>query len=39
MGSEWAQVLCALAAFVLPVALAWFIVSWQGRKRHDRDRH
>jgi hypothetical protein len=39
MGSELAQVLCALAALVLPVVLAWFIVSWQGSQRRDRDRH
>ncbi len=33
MGSELLRLLCALAAFVLPLVLACVIVAWKERRR------
>ncbi|WP_157214555.1 hypothetical protein [Polaromonas sp. CF318] len=39
MDSDLLRALCALAAFVLPLALAWAIVWWQGRPQKRRRQH
>jgi hypothetical protein len=34
MDSDLLRILCALAAFALPLAFAWFIVWWQGKSQN-----
>lgn len=36
MNSDLLRVVCALAAFTLPLGFAWFIVWWQGRSKTRR---
>ncbi|MFI5444129.1 hypothetical protein [Polaromonas sp. UC242_47] len=38
MDSELLRLVCALAAFGVPLGFAWFIVWWQGRRQTRRVR-
>lgn len=38
MATDFATLLCALAALCLPLLLAWGIVAWQSRTKPPRSR-